>query len=177
MIAPIYQFTPAELKKLLSSLVVIIDTREQQNGHIVRYFDQKGIPHEAGKLDHCDYSAMIPAAPDIGVIRPLYFDVAIERKNSVDELAASIKDRTRFESEFRRARGGRFVLMVEDADGYEDIVRHRYRSRYNPKALLASLKTFEARYGFTTAFVKKELAGNYIYYHLYYAVRNVLKSE
>lgn len=176
MIAPLYQFTDAEVKKLLNSLVIIVDTREQQNEHITAYLSKKGVPYKVKKLDHGDYSALLPAAPDMGIARPMHFDIAIERKNSVDELAGSIKDRNRFENEFYRARNSRFVLMVEDADGYENIIMHRYRSQYKPLSLLGSLKTFEARYGFTTAFIKKEVAGNFIYYHLYYSVRDALKE-
>lgn len=176
MITPLYQFTDTEIKEMLKALVIIIDTREQRNEHITGYLDKKGVPYKVKKLDHGDYSVMLPAMPDRGISRSLHFDIAIERKNSIDELAASIKDRHRFENEFYRARDAHFTLMIEDANGYEDIIRHRYRSQYKPLSLLASLKTFEARYGFTTAFIKRELAGNFIYYHLYYAVRNALKE-
>lgn len=176
MITPLYQFTDTEIKKLLKTLIVIVDTREQQNEHIINYLVKKDVPYKIKKLDHGDYSAFLPADESLGLPRPLHFDIAIERKNGIDELAASVKDRNRFENEFYRARDARFTLMVEDANGYEDIIMHRYRSQYEPKALLASLKTFEARYGFTTAFIKKELAGNFIYHHLYYFVRDALKE-
>lgn len=174
---PRYQFSDTEIKKLLQSMVVIIDTREQKNDHIIHYFDTKQASYKVKKLDHGDYGVILPASPDLGIQRDLHFDIAVERKNSIDELAASIKDRNRFENEFYRARKSHFTLMVEDANGYEDIVLHRYRSQYNPLSLLGSLKSFEARYGFSTAFIKRELAGNFIYHHLYYFVRNAIKEE
>lgn len=47
----------------------------------------------------------LTANTELGIARDLYFPVMIEKKNSIDELASSFKDRTRFESEFIRAAG------------------------------------------------------------------------
>lgn len=168
------RYSNSELKELLSSMVMLIDTREQVNQHITSYFRTQGVSFRDKKLDYGDYSAYLPANPKLGIQRHLYLNASIERKNSVDELAQSIKDRTRFENELIRAKGSPFLLMVEDVNGYEKIIRGEYRSQYQPKALLASLKAFEARYGFQTVFVSQQTAGNYIYWHFYYLLRNLL---
>ncbi|MGG6446711.1 ERCC4 domain-containing protein [Pseudobacillus badius] len=170
-----YSYTDKELKELLSSMVMLIDTREQQNGHILNYFDSQKIRYEKKKLDYGDYSAYLPANEALGIPRDMYLAAAIERKNSVDELAATIKERTRFENELIRAQQSPFVLMIEDANGYERIIRGAYRSQYNAKALLASLKSFETRYGFQTVFLAPQTAGNYLFHHFYYMLRNALK--
>jgi hypothetical protein len=68
-------------------------------------------------------------------------------------LAATIKERNRFENELIRAQHSPFVLMVEDSDGYEKIIKGAYRSQYCAKALLGSLKSFETRYSFQTVFI------------------------
>ncbi|MBY0144311.1 ERCC4 domain-containing protein [Neobacillus niacini] len=171
-----YRYTDKEIKELLSKLTILVDTREKENQHILQYFNDKGITYESMKLDTGDYSVMLPANPGLGIIRNLYFPVAIERKNSLNELVQTIKDRTRFENELIRSQKFRFLLMIEDPSGYENILRGNYQSKYDPKALMGSLKSFETRYGFTTVFIPKEVAGHYLYYEFYYFVRNYLKG-
>ena len=171
-----YHFTDGEIKKLLASMVILIDTREQDNGHLIRYFDQKKIPYESKKLDYGDYSVLLPKNEELGVNRNIFFDnsLIVERKGSLSELAGNLtKDRTRFESELIRAKGANIALMIENAT-YSDLVMGRYRSDYNAKSFVATLATYSARYGLDVNFVEKELAGNWIYHRLYYAVREEL---
>lgn len=170
-----YNFTDKELKELLASMVILVDTREQQNSHILKYFDSRKIPYKQKKLDYGDYSAFLPRNESLGIHRDIYLAAAIERKNSIDELASSIKERSRFENELIRAQHFPFVLMVEDSEGYEKIIKGAYRSQYSAKALLGSLKSFETRYSFQTVFIAPQTAGNYLYYHFYYMFRNMLK--
>jgi ERCC4-type nuclease len=173
-----YRFTDTEIKKLMEDLVIIVDTREQQNQHILDYFTNKKIKYEVKKLDAGDYSIRLTANHELGLLRDCYIPVMIEKKNSVDELASSFKDRTRFEAEFIRASGNgiKTFLLVEDAAGYENIINHKYRSEYEPKALLGSLLAFESRYNFTTIFLDKKYSGNRIYQTLKYHLYQYLKS-
>lgn len=173
-----YRFTDTEIKKLMENLVIIVDTREQENHHILDYFAKHKIKYEVKKLNVGDYSIKLTACPEMGLTRDCYIPVTIEKKNSIDELANSFKDRTRFESEFIRAAGSgtKILLMVEDPAGYENIINHKYRSEYEPKALLGSLLTFESRYNFTTMFVDKKYSGNRIYYTLRYNLYQFLKN-
>lgn len=171
-----YHFTDGEIKILLGSMVVLVDTREQENTHITDYLSKKKIPYEVRKLNYGDYSIKIPKNEEIGVNRDFFFDdtVIVERKASLSELAGNLtKDRTRFESELIRAKGANIALMVENAT-YSDLVMGRYRSEYNAKSFVATLATYSARYGLDVNFVEKELAGNWIYHRLYYAVREEL---
>jgi ERCC4-type nuclease len=174
-----YRFTDTEIKKLMSeNLKIIVDTREQENQHILDYFNKHKVKYEVKKLNTGDYSIKLIACPEMGLARDCYIPVTIEKKNSIDELASSFKARTRFESEFIRAAGSgtKIFLLVEDAQGYENIINHKYRSEYDPKALMASLLTFESRYNFTTMFVDKKYSGNRIYYTLRYNLYQFLKS-
>ena len=99
-----YRFTDTEIKKLLKeNLVILYDTREQKNDHILNVFNKKGIKCKREKIDEGDYIGIITARPEMGIYRDLYFNVAVERKNSVDELIGSIKDADRFEDEFNRS--------------------------------------------------------------------------
>ena len=174
-----YKFTETELKKLYDeNMTIIIDSREQENQHIMKYFDKVKVKYITKKLDAGDYSVKLTANPELGIFRDIYFPVTIEKKNSVDELASSFKDRTRFESEFIRARGcgTKTILLVEDGNGYENILKGNYRSEYGAKALLASLKSWEQRYDFGTNFIDKKYTGNFIYYTLRYYLYEFLKN-
>lgn len=169
-----YQYTDKELKEILASLVIQVDTREQKNQHITDYLDQKKVNYESKKLNYGDYGVYIPKNTEYGIIRDTHVPTYIERKNSIDELASTIKERTRFENELIRSQKSNFLLLVEDGEGYENLINGKYRSQYNARALLGSLKTFEARYGFSSVFVSKPTAPNYIYHHLYYGLRESL---
>ncbi|EON73836.1 ERCC4 domain-containing protein [Lysinibacillus sphaericus] len=169
-----FKYTDTELKKLLASMVVLVDTREQINQHITDYFNINNISYIAMKLDTGDYGAIIPQNFELGIYRDTYFPLTVERKNSIDELASSIKEE-RFEHELIRSQKSHFTLLVEGS--YSDLVNGNYRSQYNPKALLARIKTFEARYRFSTTFLNdRQLSGDWIYHHLYYHVRAALKG-
>jgi ERCC4-type nuclease len=137
-----YKYTNTEIKALLSSIVMLVDSREQENKHIIDYFESKKIPYETKKLDYGDYAAYLPQNEDLGLIRDLYLAAAIERKNSVDELVSTIKERTRFENELIRAQRFPFFILVEDPDGYQNIIKGNYRSEYQARALLGSLKAW-----------------------------------
>jgi len=55
-------------------------------------------------------------------------------------------------------------------------VNGRYRSEYDPKAFLASLKSWEIRYNFGTSFIDKKYSGNFIYFTLRYFLYEFLKN-
>lgn len=170
-----YRYSDKELKEILDTLEIIVDTREQKNQHVLDYFRKKKVPFKIRTMKTCDYSAMIPKNPEMGITRDIYLSAGLERKNGVDELVESIKDRTRFENELIRASKNPFVLIVEDLQGYQKILKGEYRSKYKPEALLGSLKTFEVRYDFSTVFIAPSTTGNYIYHHFLYMARELLK--
>jgi len=173
-----YRYTKGEMKELLKSLTVLIDTREQANTHIQGYFDSKCIDHKSKKLDFGDYSFMLPRNDELGIMRDIYFmdQIAIERKASLTELSNNFThDRTQFENELIRSNGSKLILLVENAAGYEDIIEHNYRTQYKPKSFLATLHSFKHRYDLDTVFIKPEIAGDYIYRSFYYWLREYLK--
>ncbi|KAF6604301.1 MULTISPECIES: ERCC4 domain-containing protein [Bacillus] len=171
-----YNYSETELKEILNSMVIIVDTREQKNQHVLEYLRKKKALIKFKGMKTGDYSAMIPKNEEYGISRDMYLNAAIERKNGVDELVQSIKDRSRFENELIRASRHPFTLLVEDLEGYQKILNGKYRSKYEPKALLGSLKTFEVRYGFSTVFISPNATGNYIYHHFHYMARELLKG-
>lgn len=105
-------------------------------------------------------------------------DIVIERKASLEELSGNLaQERDRFEKEFLRARndGCKVYLMVEAPGGYSDIISHRYNTQLKPSAYMASLKTWEVRYGANVQFISPEYSGYYIANTFQYFAREALK--
>ena len=50
-----YKYTDKDIKKLMSSLVMLVDTREKQNSHILDYFTKNHITYERTALSYGDY--------------------------------------------------------------------------------------------------------------------------
>ena len=127
----LFKYKDSEIEEILKSIVILIDTREQENSHIKDYFDKKKISYKVQKLDCGDYSFYIPKNEELGISRELFFNdiVCIERKGSLEELSGNFtKDRARIEEELSRKRG-RLYLMIEGAT-YEDILKHNFNTKY-----------------------------------------------
>jgi ERCC4-type nuclease len=168
-----------QIEYLLSQMVIIIDSREQVNHWITDYLDARWIPYISNKLNYGDYSFFLPADKELGIMEDVYFTdkLVIERKNSLDELCNNLtKDRDRFERELERARGCKFVLMIESSS-YADIVYHRYASEFKPQSFVATLATYQARYGIEVAYVDRKCSGNYIVNLFKYYLREWLKGR
>jgi len=171
-----YRYTDTEIKEILKTMVILCDTREQKNNHIKAYFKQRGIQHQDKALNFGDYTAMIPAAPEMGILRPLFFDqsIAIERKGSLEELSGNLTTgRERFRNELTRATGSAFHLMIEGAS-FSDIINHNYKTNFKETSYLASLLSLQSEYGFNLMFIPPKEAGLYIYQMIYYHVRKTL---
>lgn len=164
----IEKLTESELKKRLSDLKIIVDTREQQT-HIVEYFEKHKIPYDNRALETGDYSAMVGNMT-------LERDVVCERKHSLDELCQNYSnDRARFEREFIRAKayGTKIFLIVENAT-WTDVFLGNYRSKLSSKSLMGSILSWLARFPVTLLFCKPEETPRLIYGILYYYTREEL---
>ena len=152
--------TPIEIEKILDSMVILRDTREQNTARARRRYKAFGLPCEKAVLDYGDYTynAALPSGSIYSVtdrIRPL---CAIERKMNLDELAGCFThDRKRFEAEMVRCQqnNGRMYLLIEDAS-WELLLLGKYRSRFRSKAFLASLTAWMVRYDLQVIFCKED---------------------
>jgi len=161
--------TEKEVKELLKTMTLIIDTREQVNYNILGYLSERGVPHISRKLDVGDYSCEIDGMT-------LEDSIAIERKNSIDEIAGNFTaDRTRFENEFLRAKANntKIFLVIENCS-WQSIKSHDYRSKMSPAALIGSLLSWQAKYNITIIFTIPEMTGEIITHTLYYWARENL---
>ena len=163
-------YTDAEIKQKLKELVIIADSREQVNNHLIDWLDKNHIQHKSRALETGDYSVMLGNTT-------FEDEVAFERKANLDEIAGNFTvGRERFEREMIRAkaRGMKLFLIVENAT-WTDIFLHNYRSRLEPKSLFASLMSWRAEYNLTVIFCKPSETATILYSTLYYWVSDRLK--
>lgn len=166
------KFTDKEMAHILEDIVIIVDTREQKNQHILDYFLKNNIQYKVEKLDTADYSFYLPNYRVLNIDKM----VLIEKKNSLDEIAGNFtKDRERFKAEFERVKDDKIHLVIENAT-WKKLKGHSYRSLLSPRAFLASLLTWNIRYKCPIWFVGKEESAELIYYLIYYEVFECLKN-
>ena len=155
-------------------MVILVDSREQQTDESKWRYAQFTFPYERQRIPTGDYSAKFPL-PD-GTWLDMSDRITVERKNSIDELAMCYgSERDRFIREFERAKEGliRMWLLIEGAS-FEKVYDHKYRSRYNPKSLMASILAWQARYNIRIIMCDKSASGKLIQDILYYEGREAL---
>lgn len=161
----------------LKSIIILVDTREQHTRLFDRRMETVGYPHERYKLNCGDYSIKC-TLPD-GSEYSLADQCVIERKYSLDELCMCFgSQRPRFEREFERARnsGCRIYLLVEDAS-WEKVLGGKYRSKFTPAALTASILAWMARYDLKIIFCSQLSTGMMIRNILYRELKERLSDE
>lgn len=162
---------PVEVKTALESMVILVDTREQDTPRLRARLRQMGVPHERYKLNFGDYSVKCN-------ILSLSDSVVIERKMSLDELCnCYCKDRKRFEREFERAKeaDAKIYLLIEGAT-WEDVYGGKYRSKMLPQSLAASILAWLARYNCQLQFCEPETSGLLIKDTLYRELKERLEG-
>lgn len=157
-------------------MVIIVDTREQKNEHILSYFDKAGIKHVSRKLEYGDYSFYIPANEELDIPRDLYFDkeIIVERKGSLEEISGNFTtSRDRLEKEFTLA-PERKVLLIEG--DYGKLVSGNYNTQYSNKAFWASIHVMWHRYDLPTFFMPdNRYSGCFIFGYFRYYLKEYLR--
>ena len=166
-------FSDNEKSKIYKSMTVLVDTREKdgKNKHILGFFEANNIQYMRKSLSYGDYSFMVPASPDLGIVKDLYFDrkIVVERKANLDELAGNLtKERERIKKELALAPENK-VLIIESGS-YEDMVRGNYLSEYKPKSYWGSYHSLWHEYNTPIMFMpNRNYTGQFIYgYFMYY---------
>lgn len=106
--------------------MIICDSREKKNAHILRYFERNGIDYIIKKMDVADYQ--IEGRDKL----------VIDRKQNLDELATNLtnpQDKGRFWREVRRAyrSGIKIIVLCEHGKSIRsipDVVN--WNSKYSP---------------------------------------------
>lgn len=160
------QLKDCNIKKLIKQLVVLVDTREQENQHIIDYFDSKGIKWRNKALKTFDYSCELHKNEELGLpfAVSLENEIGIERKAHLTELAGNVTaTRTAFEEKWQKAKFmTKDLYLVIEGGSWADIKDGKYRSELNPKSFYNTLISWRHKYGFRIDFVKKENCGEHI---------------
>ena len=169
--------TPREMENILSTIFLLVDTREQPTERYYKRLDAVGFPYRRQKLDFGDYSCGYLAQDGLEVL--LDKELVIERKMNLDEICGNFtKGRDRFAREFERAtKSGAKVHLIVENGNYEKILNGKYRSKLNSNSLLASFLAFSDRYDISVHFCKPDttqMLMNKIFYH---HIRNKLMKE
>ena len=167
-----------KIKEIFTNYTYILIDRREKKLHVKEQYDKLNIHNEFSTVDYGDYSIKIISNPILKNTEDIIFNVSVERKASLDELAGNLtKGKARFFREMERCKkdGGLMVIMIEDAT-YMDIIQHNYNSELTPKSFLALLHTIYTRYNIPFFFVEKEVSSLYVYNILKYYVREYLKE-
>lgn len=139
--------------------MIICDSREKKNEHVLRYFKSHNIPYRIQKLDVADY--MLEGVDGF----------AIDRKQNLSELSTNLmnrKDHARFWKEVRRAKeaGMRMVVLcehggkirsVQDVAGWQNPY-----SGVSGRALMNEIYRVHIAYGVEFLFCDKRSTGKRI---------------
>lgn len=169
--------SPKRLEELYKEMVILVDTREKSNSHIIEYFEQNKILYLEHKLEVGDYSFMIPKNDIFHQDVMFTNHMVIERKNSLEEISGNLSnDRTRFENELAEIYDRKIKLYnIVEGGSLTDIMNGNYNTQYHHSAFLASYLSFMDRYNFTPLFTTKPNSGKLIYSLCKYHLRNLIK--
>lgn len=162
------------ITEILKGISVIIDTREHSEGNcanIMNWMGVNSIKYTQRCLKFGDYSFEVNG-------ESYENRLVLERKSGLTELSSNVSQhRERFVSELQRSKdaGAKLILMVEDGS-WQDIIEHKYRTELSPKSYMASLLSFQSKFGIDIQFIPKQYAGMFIYSQFYYMLRNELKQ-
>ena len=139
--------------------MIIVDTREKKNTHILKYFITHGIDYKLQKMDVADYQI---EGKDT---------LVVDRKQNLDELARNLmnrNDHARFWKEVRRAKERKIKLIVlcEHGGQIKDIKSVAgWHSKYSPvsgRALMDEIYRVHIAYGVEFLFCDKRCTGKKI---------------
>ena len=172
--------TRFEIDDCLSSMSILVDTREQPSQRATDRSNAFGCPWQRRTLAYGDYTYNFQRADGSALFpedKTVYGDVVIERKMSLTELSGCFcqgRDRFKAEIEKAAAAGSAIYLRVEDAS-WEKLLTGKYRTRFNPAAFTASLIAWSIRYNIKVIFCRQESSGHLIKEILYRELKERLE--
>lgn len=166
-----------DLEKTLSTMVIVVDSREKPTAEAKKRWESFGVPYRIQALKSGDYTAefILPNGEPFS----LENICVIERKMSIGEICGNFcQNRARFIREFERIKesGAKAYIIVEGGASWEAIYNHRYHSQMSPQALVASLTAWMARYNAHIIFCRAEISGRIIKEILYREGKELLKD-
>lgn len=162
------------MKEILSTMCILVDTREKLPNHITKLFDEVKVTWKRETLHSGDYTAYIPKNEKLGIKEDIYADICIERKMNLNEIGSNLTThRDRFKKEFAR-KDKDMIILIEDNE-YADIVEKNYPNKVSPNSFLASLHGISTEFNVPFIFMSSTVSPVFIYKTLYYNLRNKIK--
>ena len=159
---------------------IIIDTREKEIDHIIKAFEKNNVVYKKEKLNFGDYTIESDNS-----FRP---KLVIERKASLDELVGNIFQKcdegiscNRIHKEIIRciSTNTRMIILIEDKDWYEKLLKGEFKSKANPKSVTGLIISLMAKYPYylTIMGVNKKYSASFIHNILKYELKEQLKMK
>ena len=139
-------FSNEQIKQIIDTIVIVVDSREQKNQHITSMFDKYGINWERRKLNSGDYSAYVPINEELGIFEEINLEneLCVERKKDCDEIIQNLtKHKDRFYREFERT-NAKIPILIEDS--FKNACTGNYISKVTSKQFLGALFSFCDKY-------------------------------
>ncbi len=173
-----YQVTK-QLKTLKDDLVIIVDTREQDISHIIKYFNKYEWQYCEEKLDTGDFSFIYK---DEDYTKKF----TIDRKR-LDEFIGNFKETKKVEvdGEIKKVKSERFdnevdrmtqfdyaAFAIEDSKGFYEIKNGYYRSRMHKNSAKGKYYSLKAK-GIHIDFLGNVNFAEYVLESIYYYIRSI----
>lgn len=171
------KYHPCEIDRMLKSLVVLVDTREQPTERAKKRYEQFGCAYERKALKFGDYSAIIT---DIEGNEVSFENVAVvERKMNLDELCNCFcQGRKRFRKEFEKALNAHaHVYLLIENNSLDDAYNGTYRSKMTANSLTASIYAWCIEFEIVPLFISEKLSGKAIKDILYREAKWYLEKQ
>ena len=164
--------THFEEMQILETMEILVDTREQSTSKAVQRYNSFGVPYSKTTLAYGDYTAnfvLLDGSKLYDISKTINPLCVVERKMNLDELAQCFThSRERFEREFQRAVSNHcFIHLICEEGSYEKIEGHKYKSKFPPKAFMASVLAWQRRYNIHFHFCSSLESGRLIKELLY----------
>jgi len=165
------KLTDKQIARILEDMIILTDTREKKNEHILCWLDESYFKREMCKLNSGDYTCKFPHYPQYDGL------IVVEKKNSLTEICGNFTSkRKQFGDEFNRMPVEVNSHIVIEEATWKKVSNGSYRSEMHPNSMWASLLTWNARYGCPIWFVGKGESAELIYKLIYYGIMEKLKN-
>ena len=157
-----------EKKKMKNNLIILTDTRQQKENHIIKEFDKQGILHIRTGLPSADYMA-VRYDNEQGFY--LDYSVLIDTKKNLEELCGNLCHNTEHKRILREIELGKklgakeFIFLISDnkIKFTEDIINWTSsHTKVKGSTLLKIMKTMKERYGVRFVICEKKKTGEMI---------------
>lgn len=151
----------------MKDLMILCDTRQQKDGHITNFFDEKGIMWVRTGLPSADYMAV---RYEGGFIKD--YSILIDTKKDLIELAGNLCHKSEHERVVREVEKAHdlgcqdfiFLICDDSINSVQDLAEWQSsRTKVKGATLMKVMSTFAEHHNCRFVFTKKNQAGQKIF--------------